>query len=231
MVVVLLASAAARADGTVIARATDQRGGTWIPCGGIYSVGWVVYELVRVVQGQSPGPRFVGIHGCPDHHLRGELRLVLSTKRPPLQPRYSGKPMPDLPRRYVRSARPEAPAVTRRARRWLGQARADVERALKPTGTKPVDGDWVRYGDDLALRYAGGRVVALRGRVALGMDCVQAAAWLGYIAGKGRGFPLRKRWGCLWPGLSERHRLAPGLAGQLRDGQFEVWQRSARSSP
>ena len=65
-------------------------------------------------------------------------------------------------------------------------------------------------------------MAALRARVALGMSCVEAAAWIGYRAGKGKGFPLRRRWGCSWPGISERHRLARGVRGSLRAGLFEL---------
>jgi hypothetical protein len=211
----------ARADGVVLARATAERGGTWVPCGRIHAVGWVVHELVKVLEGEAPAKRFVGVHSCPDARLRGQLRLVLRSKRPPTWPRISGE-MPDLPRYHVIKATPAAAPITRRARRWLGQARPAVEASLKPTGRA---GAWVKYGDHLALRFAKDRVVGVRAAVALGMTCIEAAAWLGYPAGKGRGFPLRRRWGCEWPGISERHRLAPGVAGRLRDGLFELWRR------
>jgi hypothetical protein len=138
-----------------------------------------------------------------------------------LQPRFSG-PLPKLPVFFARRATPAAPEATRRARRWLGQSRAAVEASLKPSAT---DGEWTRYGEHLALRYAGGRAIALRARVALGMTCEEAAAWLGYVCGEGRGFPLRRRHSCEWPGISERHRLAPGVAGRLEGTVLEVWTR------
>jgi len=218
-----LAPATARADSVVVARVTKERGGTWIPCGTIHAVGWVVYELIKVIEGPSPGARFVAIHSCPaDSHLAGELRLKVSTKKPSLQPRLATPPTPKLPVFYVVSATPETAPITRKARQWLGQTRASVEATLKPTGQ---DGEWVRYGEHLALRYVKDRVVALRARVSLAMTCESAAAWLGWVCGQGRGFPLRKRWGCEWPGISEKHRLAPGLAGRLEGTLFEVWRR------
>jgi hypothetical protein len=58
--------------------------------------------------------------------------------------------------------------------------------------------------------------------LAIGMSCVEAAAWIGYIAGKGKGFPLQRRWGCAWPGKSDQTRLTPGVVGRLQGTVFEV---------
>jgi hypothetical protein len=211
----------------VVARATEQRGGTFVPCGVIYAVGWVVYELVDVVEGPSPGTRFVAVHGCPaDRALVGEMRLVLRAKKPPGQPALSGKAPPaDLPRFYAYEARPEAPAVTRNAGRLLGRPLAEVEGRHRRTGS---DGDWLVLGPHLAVKPVGGRVAALRARVAPAMTCVEAAAWIGYPAGKGRGFPLRRRASCEWPGVSEKHRLAAGVAGRLEGAWFDLWVKDAR---
>lgn len=223
------ASASVHAD--VLAKATAQRGGLWVACGILHTVGWVVYERIKVLRGKDPGARFVAVHSCPGAHLRGVLRLSLATRRPAGQPRVSGKFPAGLPVFYAVKAKPAAPAITRRAGRWLGKVRDEVETTLKASkrpassSAKTIAGAWVAYGKHLALRYREGRVVALRANVALGMSCVDAAAWLGYPAGKGRGFPLRRRWGCEWPGISMRHRLAKGLAGRLRAGEFEIWQR------
>jgi hypothetical protein len=235
LVLVLLVASGAKPAGAkpadekmvVVARATDQRGGVFVACGGIHAVGWVAYELVQVVEGPSPGPRFVAVHSCPgDRALVGELRLVLRTKKPSDQPALSGKAPPaDLPRFYAYEATPEAPAVTRHARRLLGRPLAEVEAQHKRTGK---DGDWVLLGPSLAVKPVDGRVAALRARVALGMTCVEAAAWIGYPAGKGRGFPLRKRSSCEWPGISERHRLAAGVAGRLEGPWFDLWQTGAK---
>ncbi len=160
----------------------------------------------------------MGLHSCPDPSvLRGELRLTLGGRQPPS--RLSVGSPPKLPLFYVLDARPEAPAVTRQAGRWLGQTRAVVEATLKPSGTER---NWVRYGEHLALRYEGNLVVALRAHVALGMTCEAAAAWLGYRGEQGRAVPLRRRWGCEWPGLSERHRLAPKVAGRREGVLFDV---------
>lgn len=224
LLVGLLLPSLARADAVVVARATEERGGSWVACGRVHAVGWVVYDLVKVIEGDSPGARFVGVHSCPSRErLQGELRLVLRTTKSPLQPALPPRSAPaDLPHFYVHRESPEAPEVTRGARRLLGQPRVTVEATLTPTGK---DADWIQYGPDLALRYVGDQVVALRARVALGMSCVEAAAWLGWVAGRGRGFPMRRRDSCEWPGLSERHRLQAGVAGRLRAGWFDAWTR------
>lgn len=221
----------AKANSEVLAKATAQRGGLWADCGVLHTVGWVVYERIKVLAGTDPGARFVAVHSCPGAHLRGVLRLTLDTRRPARQPRVSGTLPAGLPVFYAVKAKPAAPAITRRAGRWLGKARDKVETTLKASkrpassSAKTIAGAWVAYGKHLALRYQRGRVVALRAQLALGMSCVEAAAWLGYPAGKGRGFPLRRRWGCEWPGISLRHRLAKGLVGRLRGGVFEIWRR------
>lgn len=44
------------------------------------------------------------------------------------------------------------------------------------------------------------------------MDCQTAVESLGF---RPQGFPVRRADGCAWPGISERHRIAPGVAGSF----------------
>lgn len=102
----------------------------------------------------------------------------------------------------------------------LGRSRADVEAALgRPRGAAA---GWFDHGE-LAARYRGGRCVGLKRHVPTNMDCKTAAESLGFRSG----FPLRRADGCEWPGISERHRLAPGVAGRYSavTGELEVWLR------
>jgi hypothetical protein len=63
---ILALARVAHADGTVIARATDQRGGFWVACGVVYSVGWVVYAANGIKQ------LFLGL--CPwDTEIVGQI--------------------------------------------------------------------------------------------------------------------------------------------------------------
>jgi len=207
----LAGTAVAAPDSVVIARATDERGGAWVPCGGFHSIGWVVYERIRLVEGADPGARFVVAHSCPEYaRLRGELRLVLQRHRPSSWPEVT---MPgNLPQFWAQSATPEVAPETKRARRWLGLDRAAVDGALTTTSS---DGEWTLYGPHLALRFDQGRVVAVRAHLATGLECEAAAEWLGFVVGGGHGFPLHRRDGCEWPGLSDRHRLAPNLSARF----------------
>lgn len=104
----------------------------------------------------------------------------------------------------------------------LGRPWSDVEAALGAAQGAAADG-WVRFGD-VEARRAGGRCVGLRRQVPEDMDCGTAAESLGF---RPAGFPLRRAGGCEWPGISERHRLAPGVAGRYdaASRQIEVWTR------
>ncbi|MBK7829475.1 hypothetical protein [Nannocystis sp.] len=100
----------------------------------------------------------------------------------------------------------------------LGAKRSRIEAAIgAPRQTR---GEWVEYAE-LSLRYRGNRCVGLRRQVPAGLDCEAAARWLGY---PDAGPALRRDNRCEWPGISLRHRLAPGVAGSLllAGGLFEL---------
>ena len=105
----------------------------------------------------------------------------------------------------------------------LGARRA---RVVDRTGEPGVDAEagWVHHGPDLTLRYEDGRAVELLARVPALLECSEAARWLGFTAAMP---PLRRSDRCLWPGVSDRHRLAPGLAGELvlATATFHVWKQ------
>ncbi len=217
----------ARADATVIARATEHRGGVWVPCGGVYSVGWVAFDRIRVIDGDDPGAAFVAIIACPADQgpIIGELRLVLRTKKPSsTMPDVEGK-LPALPRLYTVGVQPESAAETKRASRLMGEAKAEVEHELPATGTS---GSWTVLTPNLQVRYAAGVVVAFRAHVAEAHTCESAQEWIGYeIASGGRGMPITHEGSCAWPASSERSRLAKGVSGSMdyADHWFEVEQR------
>lgn len=113
-------------------------------------------------------------------------------------------------------ATPAAPELSGPA--LLGAKRSQIEAAIgAPRQTR---GEWVEYAE-LSLRYRGERCVGLRRQVPAGLDCEAAARWLGY---PDAGAPLRRDDRCEWPGISLRHRLAPGVAGTLvlAGGHFEL---------
>lgn len=107
----------------------------------------------------------------------------------------------------------------------LGARRARVG---ERTGEPGVDADagWVSHGPDLTIRYEGDRAVEIAARVPAALECWEAARWLGFSAAMA---PLRRDDRCLWPGVSERHRLAEGLAAEHihAAATFHVW-RSAK---
>lgn len=118
----------------------------------------------------------------------------------------------------------EAPAPAAdlsRAASLLGRPRSDVAAAFGPPG--PGADGWARHGA-LAVRYRDGRCVGLQRQVPEDMDCQTAVESLGF---RPVGFPLRRADGCEWPGISERHRLAPGVAGRYDAAtrRLEVWLR------
>lgn len=100
----------------------------------------------------------------------------------------------------------------------LGARRSRIEAAIG--APRQTDGEWVEYAE-LALRYRGERCVGLRRKVPAGLSCEAAARWLGYPDASA---PLRRDDRCEWPGISLRHRLAPGVAGSLllAGGLFEL---------
>ena len=59
-------------------------------------------------------------------------------------------------------------------------------------------------------------------RVPAGMTCVEAARWAGF---SGAMPPLLRVDGCAWPGISDRHRLHRGVAGELAraTGVLQIW--------
>jgi hypothetical protein len=208
-----LPQADSSADAVVVARVVGSPG-PWPDCGILSVKGEVVFETVRSERGEVP-ERFVAVVQCPGHMRWGgvqRLRLAgplpgASNAHPPLAPG-------DLPRyRLIDRELAEAPAGLAR---FLGEHRRELYRTYQSNGTR---GGWTVYGSVLAARVENRRVVALRATLPRSMSCTEAAEWMGFDEA---GPPLRRRDGCEWPGLSERHRLAPGVRGQLEDGVFEV---------
>lgn len=83
-----------------------------------------------------------------------------------------------------------------------------------PTRTKLPNGGFALFYSRASVRMLvrGGKVYEISVVVPGRKSCMDAVRWAGF---RGRtGFPHRKRWGCLWPGISMRHRLAPGIKGR-----------------
>ncbi|MEM9072278.1 MAG: hypothetical protein AAGE52_27470 [Myxococcota bacterium] len=102
----------------------------------------------------------------------------------------------------------------------LGASRAAIEATRAPTGSEE---GWTRYGPELLVHYEADRATRVRARI-VARTCREAAERAGYPQRPGTA-PLRRRDGCLWPGISERHRLRAGIAASYRNGVFEVWFR------
>lgn len=104
----------------------------------------------------------------------------------------------------------------------LGKPRAAVESRL---GLPRAEADgWVRYAD-LDIKYSRGRSHRVRRVAPAGLDCADVAVWAGFD--RPVGFPLRRQGGCIWPGISDRHRLEHGLAAtyDAATREFEVGPR------
>jgi len=103
----------------------------------------------------------------------------------------------------------------------LGES-LDAVDALLPESPDMSDTPWVRFGDRVMVRFEDDRAVELQLIVPSGpTTCREAAVWLGYTDAS---HPLRKRDRCLWPGISDRHRLGDGVSGTLylQSRQFGV---------
>ncbi|HJL14960.1 MAG TPA: hypothetical protein RMH99_04850 [Sandaracinaceae bacterium LLY-WYZ-13_1] len=216
----LLAAAPAHAQDDADAVVVARRGadpGSWPACGVLSVVGEVVFETVRVESGDVPA-RFVATVQCPaSEALDGVQRLRLSRRARPPGSVYPPRAPDDLPRFHLVSHElAEAPAGLAR---FLGRRRHALARRYPPSRAA---GGWTHYGDVLAVRIEGRRIVEVRARLPRDMTCREAAEWMGY---DDAGPPLRRRSACEWPGISRRHRLAAGLQGRLAEGLFEVRRR------
>jgi outer membrane protein OmpA-like peptidoglycan-associated protein len=83
---------------------------------------------------------------------------------------------------------------------------SQVKKKTLPDGSTVVT--YSRTGPRLVLRNRA--VVSITVRVPGRRGCMAAVRWAGF---KRPGFPLRKRYGCLWPGISLRHRLTRNVKG------------------
>lgn len=92
---------------------------------------------------------------------------------------------------------------------------------------EPGEGGWIHFGPELAVRFEGGRAVEAAMALPAGLTCDEAAAWAGFRRAMP---PIRHPDRCAWPGLSERHRLARGVAGELSPatGVLHVWRIADR---
>lgn len=108
----------------------------------------------------------------------------------------------------------------------LGRPRWAIEAGLPQSQPSELPG-WHRYGNNLYVEYDDdGRAVRLRARVPLGLNCDEAARWMGFpwprqaVVRSGR---------CMWPGAHIRHRLAKGYGGEFDPSMrwFRVWMVGA----
>jgi hypothetical protein len=116
---------------------------------------------------------------------------------------------------------PEVHAVPADAapRALLTRWRRDIDATLTPTG---ADGAWTLYGDALAITFDHGVAMRVRMRTSA-TTCEDAARAAGFEDRAGSA-PLHRADGCDWPGISERHRLAPHVAGRFVGGVMEIWR-------
>lgn len=215
------AQASAAEPVVVVARVAVEPTRGWPACGVLAVLGEVVFETVRVERGEFTASRFVGVIQCPSRAYRGVLRLTLSSRRSGLIGSVFGEHGPDdLPRFYVRSEElAEAPAGLAS---YLGRLRHELA-AVYPASR--AAGGWTHYGEVVSVQIEDRRIVAIRARVPGAMSCEDAARWIGVTD---PGPPLRRANGCEWPGISDRHRLGPGLVGSFLDGVFELRRASPR---
>lgn len=128
-----------------------------------------------------------------------------STTAPPADPPTEAPPVPP--------ASPSTPDL-------LGQPRAAVTALLGPR--QYTEGRWHHHAA-ADVQYDKGRCVRVRRTAPTSLDCLAIPAWAGYP--NTTGFPLRHTSGCDWPGVSDRHRLAPDIAAHYdpTTGRFEAW--------
>lgn len=212
----LLASAspASAQDAVVVARAVDGAG-PWTPCGRAHVRGEVLFETVEVERGSFAPRRFVAVYNCPNsRRVQGTLRLTLSGTVPRGGSVWGTRPDASLPRFFVRSeelvfAASVAPLLTRR-RVWVEAQYPNARR----------DGDWTHFDDRVSVRFARGRAVEVRASVPTSTStCSAIATWAGFADARPG---LRRRDGCEWPGISDRHRLGTGVSGSVARGVFSV---------
>jgi hypothetical protein len=176
----------------------------------------LIVAVAALACGPKPSP-------APPAETPGDARAPEQTPAgppaaAPAAPPAEAPPAPAAPPAEAPPAAPPVAVVP--AAPLLGRPWAEVARTLGPPQGAP-SGGWVRFGD-VEARRAGGRCVGLRRQVPEDMDCQTAVESLGF---RPVGFPLRRADGCVWPGISERHRLAPGVAGRYdaASRQVEVW--------
>jgi hypothetical protein len=93
----------------------------------------------------------------------------------------------------------------------LGMSRQMVETLFTPVEPPDPDG-WVRYNDDLLMRYENDAVVEVLQKVTAGLTCIDAAKWMGFAETMS---PIYKSDGCVWPQDSIKHLLGEGFSGYL----------------
>lgn len=118
---------------------------------------------------------------------------------------------------------PDAPRAGLPAQ-LLGLSKGQVEAKLGELRFAKTGWATTAAEPELQLQLRGGRCVRVRGPVPEDMDCADVATWLGYGPGA---YPLRRADHCQWPGISAKHRLAEGVAGQYVPAtrEFEIWLR------
>ena len=93
----------------------------------------------------------------------------------------------------------------------LGKARVDIETLFHPNEPGHAEG-WVRYNKHLEVRYEKQRCVELIQLVPGGLTCRAAARWVGFGETMA---PIYRADKCVWPAVSLKHLLGPGVSGEL----------------
>lgn len=117
--------------------------------------------------------------------------------------------------------------VLRNYKDLMGRKRAFIEESeplMAGRTPTPEEGHrgWVRYGDDLIIRYsASGKAVRLRGHAPEHKSCVDTIRWAGFKKAQP---PIKGMLGrCDWPGYSERNGTGSKISARLDQGIIDLW--------
>jgi hypothetical protein len=179
-------------------------------------------QVVRVLRGHVRRRAIRVALRCADRAAVAPGRLLRARLDLPTVPEARHPDFVATPDGEVTTA--DLPGVDPRS--VLDTTRREIERTHPDASATDADG-FVWYRDGLAVRYDAHDVaVEMLLTIPPGLGCDDVPAWLGLPRAGG---PLRRRDGCEWPGLSDRHRLAPGVSAVLRGGVLRVTRGSLGS--